>query len=640
MNGPRATQKSNLPVDLIVIASPSAKLEVGDNAWVLRLAGLPIPTEVSPPNLAGLAEAAAIRIQREFGDWLWNWVESRGAAGLDMRPGPVSWWWLTPLSEKSPLRSPLICELYWLTLLSGILAEQPVRCVRWIGDDRLVAEAAARLVRNLGIECQVEVHSAPRFSGLPRLFASRLKWTASQMMIWILLKLRPVGSTPARMPAALLYSRFPVLWEETSQGWRERMYGDWPDYLRARAETVGYAAVYSGSLWQLFRRGDEFRMVCAKHGIQILESALSLGDMIRIHFSGRLWWRYWRWRRKLRSGSVFYNNQAIGPLFWREMDRSALSGELLFNEAIITGIRRLLHSQGEPKAVFHPFEYQPMERAVAAGVRSIGAVPVVGLQTGLFTSNQLGLALAADELRRSPAESDRAPAPDILAAYGELPYAIYLNRLGRDRVCLSGAVRYPRLGMVESFDATAFRHQHELPEGAVFIFVATPAGWDEALPILTAAFAFAAGTPRVFLLLKFHYHLLLHHEVTQLAREYGVSRYRIFAGDLYKLLRLAPVLLSGGSSTCIEALALGTMPVVYVSPGEMSFNPALEVPQAVFLWHTVQELKSALHSCLIKNAAYVARREAWPIAVAAHLFRLDGRANDRLYEFLRAQHVL
>ena len=114
----------------------------------------------------------------------------------------------------------------------------------------------------------------------------------------------------------------------------------------------------------------------------------------------------------------------------------------------------------------------------------------------------------------------------------------------------------------------------------------------------------------------------------------------MFDADLYKLIQFAPVMITGGSSICLEALALGTMPVVYVTPGEMSFNPALEVPQAVFLWHTVQELKCALRSCIDKDADYEARRKAWPKAVAAQLFKLDGRANERLFEFLRERHVL
>lgn len=629
-----------MPADLVVVASSFSTPVIAENTWVLRLTGLPVSTEVSPPDLLRFAEAAAVRIQREFGDWLWRWVEKEGADNLDMRPGPVSWWWLAPLSEKSHMRSPLIRELYWLTLLTDVLAAYPVRSVRWIGDDRLIGNVAAELVRGRGIACELDVLSAPRFSGLARSCASRLKWTASQIIIWGLLKLRPISSKPAQMPAALLYSRFPVLWEESRQGWRERMYGDWAEYLREKGVSVGYAAVYSGTILQLFRRRREFQKECEQQGIQLLEPTLSLQNLLGIHFSGRLWWRYWCWRRKLRAEPVRYSNVDISPIFWREMDRSALSGEVLFNEAIIAGFRRLLHAQGLPNAVFHPFEYQPMERAVAAGVRASGIVPIIGLQTGLFTANQLGLSLSADELRRSSAELRRAPAPDILAAYGELPYRIYVDRLGRDRVCLSGAVRYPRLGIVESFDAGVFQREHDLPKIAEFIFVATPAGRDEAMPVLAAAFAVAAETPTAFLLIKFHYHSLLPREVSQLAAEYGISRYRMFDADLYKLIQFAPVMITGGSSICLEALALGTMPVVYVTPGEMSFNPALEVPQAVFLWHTVQELKCALRSCIDKDADYEARRKAWPKAVAAQLFKLDGRANERLFEFLRERHVL
>ena len=96
-----------MPTDLIVVASSFSKPVIAENTWVLRLTGLPVSTEVSPPDLLRIAEAAAVKIQREFGDWLWRWVEKEGADNLDMRLGPVSWWWLAPLSEKSPLRSPL-----------------------------------------------------------------------------------------------------------------------------------------------------------------------------------------------------------------------------------------------------------------------------------------------------------------------------------------------------------------------------------------------------------------------------------------------------------------------------------------------------------------------------------------------------
>jgi hypothetical protein len=82
------------------------------------------------------------------------------------------------------------------------------------------------------------------------------------------------------------------------------------------------------------------------------------------------------------------------------------------------------------------------------------------------------------------------------------------------------------------------------------------------------------------------------------------------------------------------------MPIVFRSLGEMSANPMLDVPGAVFFWHSITELRSALQACLDQNSEYRERREAWPQAIADQLFTTTGSPDARLYQFLRERESI
>ena len=125
----------------------------------------------------------------------------------------------------------------------------------------------------------------------------------------------------------------------------------------------------------------------------------------------------------------------------------------------------------------------------------------------------------------------------------------------------------------------------------------------------------------------------------KLADRYGMDRYRVFDRDLYQLMRLARIVICAGSSIGLEAMTLGCMPVVFRSLGEMSSNPMLDVPDAVFFWHSIVELRAALQSCLAQDAEYQKRESSWPRAIADQLGPA-GSPDDRLYEFLHERAIV
>ncbi|MBI5032971.1 MAG: hypothetical protein HZB51_20815 [Chloroflexi bacterium] len=626
---------------LIVLASDTRiSATPSPTDWVLRLVGIPQSNETPPPNLLTMADQAAQRVRETFPIWLWNWVSLHDILDLQIFNSLISWWWYTPLSETSPLRSPLIRELYWLALLRRILETGAIDNVQWHGNDSALADVAEKVATR----CQVKFEFHPTLvrshSTLTSALARRILSSASQIARWFLLRVFGFAQPLREPPDVIFYSRFPVLWERREPQWHERMFGSLPTYLQSRNHSIAYAAVFTASLSELIKERHTWRERCRAQNISILEAQLSPASILRVHLSPTLLWRYFAWRRTHQQESVRYDDLDIGKIFWRELNANALSPEIPFDNAIACGFRSLIQGLSNAHAVFLPFEFQPMERAVWTGVRSVRAVPLIGVQTGLYTSNQMGFQFPRQAVRAKPNQHTHAPLPDVLTAYGEFPYHIFAERLGEERVCLSGGIRYSYLADKTTFDRAEFCAKHKLPNDATFILITTSLAPEESLPMLSNAFAIASERPDIFLLLKFHYHLPLFDQVEQLVEKFQVNRYAIFESDLPALMRLAPILLVPGSSTGIEAIAVGTMPVVFRSPGEMSSNPMLDVPNAVFFWHTLDELRQALMHCLERDAEYERRTNAWQAAIATHLYRLDGRANERLERFLQDKGIL
>src|SRR4051794_9088144 len=107
---------------LIVVATSSLpKITVTPDRWVVRLSGRQDPNDPTPPELSRLADEAAESVRHEFPNWLWQWCRTESALNVHHFPGGTSWWWYTPISEKSPLRSNFIRQLYWLTLFRRLL---------------------------------------------------------------------------------------------------------------------------------------------------------------------------------------------------------------------------------------------------------------------------------------------------------------------------------------------------------------------------------------------------------------------------------------------------------------------------------------------------------------------------------------
>jgi hypothetical protein len=606
---------------LVVLASASAQAPPALDGWVLRLAGVPDAAESSPPDVMDAADEATAQLTGSYPQWLWDWARTSGALELHDLPGAMSWWWYTPVSEKSCVRSRLVTELYWMTLLKVVLRRHPnLEVVDWIGDDPEVAAVARQVVEGACRRFHAVTGARAR---APSLIGRRVVFSLRAIARWTVLRLAGGGSRSVRDSDVVIFTRYPSLWETADDThWHERAFGTLPQFLADRGHRVTYVAQVYGSV----RRLLEQRGACARERIVIIEATLPLTRVLRAHLTPRLFSRYLQWFRRQRARRVMYDDLDVTALLWREMHTSVLSPEVPGNIVLATGLTKLLASGDQAPITLLAYEYQPSERAVAAAVHSRSGRALVGVQVAMYNPGQMGWGLGPDEAAASTTAGKPDHMPDLLAAYGELPYRTFARAVGPSRVALVGPIRYPHLraGTPPSGPAPS----------VIALPVATSSTPEEALALVEGAIAVGAGRHDVALRFRFHPLLRLDDDVRRVAEAHGLRNWSIDDGELLPVLRAAPMLICAGTSTGIEAIACGCMPLVFRAPGLLSANPMLLVPDAVFFWGTAAELDACIDSCIREDDDYRERVARWPAALAAHVYQLDGGANARLYDAL------
>lgn len=407
---------------------------------------------------------AAGRLKEQYSDFTLRFAFESGFADLYRWRGKISWWWFTEFSENSPLRTPLIKLLYWLLIIEMVLDAYTITRLSFVTDDSAFAKSLRDLANNHGVEIGgAYLHTNPlpahrtdlkarfRRSMWLSLFVNRIML----LLNWLIVRLARLRPSSQQWNAwkevdVLMYSRFPVLWEQEDKGMRERMYGDLPSLLEAQGHSILYGAILSLNPYRLLRHLSIVRKQIRANNVVLLESLWSLSDVIRICFNFGPMWRYPLWRRQQNQQPICFAGIDIRSLLLRELDSEVTGREFSTDLGIYLAIRKLLVKLKRTRCVFHPFEYQPMERAVRFGVKDTDQeVSVVGLQTGIFPSNQLGFLFPSDRTQQFAIQKggglDQFPLPDILVAYGRLAYDVWCERVGSDRVVLAGPVEFRRL---------------------------------------------------------------------------------------------------------------------------------------------------------------------------------------------------
>lgn len=637
------------------------------------------PSQIRLINPAPWTAAVDERIREQFPRALFEFAQTEGLTTLYLWKKWLSLWWLMPISEMSPFRTALVHDLHRLLLIERVMSHERPTVVHVLADDPILVETLRRLVHQRGYRLgNVRVrHALSRwrrsrwFQGAPRRWyyvLRRLPYLA--VLRWRLRRHRcrlATSDMTTRKPI-LLFTMFPGLWEaaprgaatatpegrmpasESFIGVRDRIFGAWVQELAQRGHDVIYAGISTLSWKQLLSPQARWRQDMQAVGITLLETLLSVPEQMRMYLATPWIREYTAWRRQRRGRRAELAGLDITPLLLRELDRDIWSNEIPFDLCVVEATTRFVSGLNGLVCAMNAFESQPIERAFLVGIRRAQPdIPVVGIQTSMCGRSHLGFHFVPEQIQPSRAiepQSWRAPVPDYVATIGCVTYEVLRERLGPERVVLTGLVRICTREAEElshsgtNREQSWRRQQLALPLEGSLVTVATSIREEETRALLDHALHAMQGRDDAFLLVKFHSLCAMPAVLHTLARQYSVTRYRLLHCNIVDLLLLSTAAIVGTSSVGVDAIMAGCMPIVYQQGHEYDFSPMQEVSRATFTFDRLEELQAALDACHARTAVFREKQAQWPEVITQMLYRCDGCAASRLYGFLQARGVM
>ncbi len=596
---------------------------------------------------------AAARLRQTYPTFTFQMVRDTGLLNLYIWQNQISWWWFLPFSENSSLRTPLVELLYWFCLLEIVLENNQITLVHLATDNADYAQVLIALCQQHHIPVgQVDYPAKSilsRFKLISAFIFTFLRLSSIQILKWLTLKwlhldtavdYQKIGSQ-----SSIFCTFYPTFFEpgDTANRLKEKLFGDWPDYLIQQGHEVLYAATVQ-RFKDVFSRRLTLRQQLGHNHIVILESLWSLNDLIRIIFDLTFVWRYWGWRQSHAQSPMLFRGIDIHPLVIKELDSDIfIKQEAAQGAGMAYAIKRLLEKLHGARCICHTFEYQPRERAISIGVRmNSQPIPVIGFDIAMFTFNHIPFFFSPESIQQPQSGSPQphlAPLPDYLVTYGQSSYRVFSQHFLPNTVALVGPIRYAQLAQAvqAEVDSVVFRQEYEIPLDTTLLLLATPITVVEALPMMKMTLQVAAALPDLYLLVKFHPHCPLPQELAALAKEVNFLNYQVFDSNLNTLIKVSRAIVLASSSVGIEAIALNCMPIVFSRPGNLEVNPLRDFSEAAFFCRNEADLKMAINECLVEGQLYQQRQTHWPRVIESLLYRLDGGQNERLYQWLKNQ---
>lgn len=569
--------------------------------------------------------------------------------------GKGSAWWFTDTAEKSPLRTPFLNQLYNLAIVDEVLSTCKWDEVRLSLTDPVLEETIESEIQKRRIPIETDRPPGPSLS--QRKWQSRVKgsfWVRF-LVLRVMLMVQTLGNrgalwllgvgrpTPGKTPAALVFSRYPVLYSAPfSDAPRERNLGSLIPRLR-RSGPVWQVVLLTLWPWQLLRRASEIRLAFAAEQILPLPIFNTMKEWFAVFFGPTLifrLWRYWRLRPSLKADFCSWD---VTPLWRAELDRNLTGPELLSNLLLVSAIQKLARRYS-PASIIHPSEFQPMERAIWAGLKGT-QTRSVAFQHSTVSSNALSYFFAEGEIQEALSGEDRlaAPLPDYYLTTGDWPLEV-MRQAGypANRSAVVGAVRYNELVVESQQNKSAIRRRLDLPAQGKIVLVTTSSDRADSTALLESLAACIPSLADSFLFLfRSHYHLRIDTEVEQMFAMLAPEYRRTIDVDinLHDYIRASDAVVLTNSTTGLEAIALGCPPVIFDIRAIVNIGPLGDLREAALFAHTPKGLAEALQAAL--DPTVLARlKAAWPAALSRTFHALDGHADKRFVAFLEERGLL
>ena len=605
---------------LVIILSDNTRYQYTEKDDVLSFVSSVDSSVNVSNNMHSSAHWASSEIKNSYPEWLYNTALKTGLLELYTVQG-LSWWWLSPVSEKSPFRDVFIEKLYRLGCVLNQIQQLNITAIKLYYSDKAESDMYENMCNkhNLAFESHVSQRSGQSKAGNFVTKTYGLVTQVGNIFYSRILSLLSGENNARNAETVLMFTRYPALWADS--GVTERMYGRLPQELDKRKIEYSFISTISCSLITSIKLFPSFFRDTKNNNIVFIERYGKISDALYSFVNIDLWTRFRKWTTSHKDDEITFFGIDIHSLFVKYIQENVYSNELSRNICLQRATARLLNKKGnKTKVLIHPFEYQPMERALYQSVKSFNKdIKIIGIQTGIYTSMQMGFDFPPLEVCDLKSNSNKSVVPDYLVSYGEITQTGFTQRIGLERVFDCGAIRYTGLNINPEKLAEISRKCSVYPGKNDYILVTTGLEKDESIEILHSAFRLAESNKSILLLIKAHYHLPLSNYIQKLSRQYNVP-YILFLDDLYELMKLSSYMLCGSTSTCYEAIHFDCMPLVYYSDKKLPTSPALETSDAFVFWSSFDELMESFN----KNDKEIERlHENWHKALKMQMYKTD-----------------
>lgn len=452
-------------------------------------------------------------------------------------------WQCTDLADRNPFTSAFLysCCVY---LAADRLIDGAAGDLALVFDDPLVARLVARRARARGVAVTFERPALAR----PAAVAGQLARTGWHRVRGVLgARARPCTPPPAPLDVLLVTWADPETFPAGQPKDHDTYYGELPGLLRGRGLSVGWIAVPA---WWVYPVAEIHANIAAAH-----DWVLDAGTCRTRRDAAAFALRSLRPAAKLR-GSLTVGGVDIAPLVRRELRLELTKPRQGWAHGFASVGAALQRAGMAPRVVVHPFENQPWEKALRAGIRR--HIP------GTFVVGYVHTPVPRRWFSFFPSSRDlsRGELPDRVVTMGAA-WTELLERAGypAERLRTGAAFRYPD---VLRRLAEPARDAAAVPQA---VLIACSIGlWDSLELVGKTLDAFPeAGGPRVLVKL---------HPKTGVAPEALLDRLRasgrivgphveIVHGGVAALVERAGVVLYTTTSVSFEAIAAG-VPAVFV----------------------------------------------------------------------------
>lgn len=565
-----------------------------------------------------------------------------------------NFWWFLEISEKGALRTPLIKRLYYWEIIKAALKDQNYKEI-WLDlKDAILIRTlrsnqkrlpALKVISPGARNIRSELESSAVF------FVINCGLRAVKEMLRVIGRrfvLRVIGKgnrqkLPSRSMA--FFSFFPYFWiKSTGRGMIENFFREVPSWIKLY-NPVGFVVWLSWGPLELWKNRA---MLGSVNSMILMENYLKGHDFILVFKEIMIYLiRAIKYRLNVRKHiRVIRDDWDLTEMVRDELDYSLINAEAVRCFWIKAAIRQLT-KLNQLAALVYRIEFQPHERALEYGARD--NCRTIALQHQAIARNHLQYFFPKDEMTQyyhDKQNSDGLPLPYRFVVAGEYPYEVLRSGgVPAEALRLCGPLRYAGLinYLKNPGSKSELRRKYDYPRSQTIYLIATPSARDEMSVFMNTLLRVLKELESQDLFL-FKSHPVFKHD-TEIAdmikRLYPQMQYQFLADEvnLCELLRLSDALLLTGTTVGVEAICLGTVPILFDIDSTFSLNPLLEIKEACLWVKNAKELKRALQA--IKDESNLKEvKSHWKDAIGKAFYDIANDPRKRFVDILAQEGIL